>query len=247
MKGANYRMTEGIKSKDRVQKHGEVFTPDKIVNDMLDLIDNELKGCETWEYLDKTYLEPACGTGNFLIRILDRKLARMQTLPREQWTLGLLHCLASIYAVDIQQDNVNESKERLVQLIKTGTSETLGLDGFDTQPFHFEKMELSEELENAVRGILEFNILEGNTLSGKKVKACEDTEDPLMIMEYIWKGETVAIKPLEFDSLKSGDSTPATPSDSEFIHYTAIKNPKAMTDEEKWLEEQNEEDIDMPI
>lgn len=94
---------------------------------MLDLVDKELDKENIWEYIDKTYLEPSCGNGNFLIRILDRKLQVVQKLPKEQWELGLLHSLSTIYAVDIQGDNVAESKERLIELIKNGSVDVLEL------------------------------------------------------------------------------------------------------------------------
>lgn len=70
---------ESIKSKERVKELGEVFTPEGIVKDMLNLIDTaEPKykaeyGCEYTESLEKTFLEPSCGTGNFLVEIVARK------------------------------------------------------------------------------------------------------------------------------------------------------------------------------
>ena len=57
-----------VKSKQRIKDHGEVFTPDFIVNDMLDLVKNET------ERIESRFLEPACGDGNFLAPILERKL-----------------------------------------------------------------------------------------------------------------------------------------------------------------------------
>ena len=58
-----------IKSKKRVSEHGEVFTSEREVNAMMDLVQDELK------QLNSTILEPACGTGNFLVEILKRKMA----------------------------------------------------------------------------------------------------------------------------------------------------------------------------
>lgn len=78
-----FEVETGIKSKDRVKKSGEVYTPDWVVNDMLNLIPTKDRedqtGVDNEERvisLDETYLEPACGNGNFLIRIIDRKLNR---------------------------------------------------------------------------------------------------------------------------------------------------------------------------
>ena len=74
-------MDNGIKSKDRVKDFGEVFTPDKIVNDMLNLVDEQIKDLD---YITTTFLEPACGDGQFLIRILCRKLLKVAELPVDQ-------------------------------------------------------------------------------------------------------------------------------------------------------------------
>ena len=65
-----------VKSKQRVADHGEVFTPPWMVEAMLDLVNDET------ERIDSRFLEPACGSGNFLVRILKRKLAAVQRLMR---------------------------------------------------------------------------------------------------------------------------------------------------------------------
>lgn len=102
-------MTEKlIKSKKRVKDLGEVFTPVKVVKEMCDNIEKEYE-----EYVfspDKTFLEPACGTGNFLIEILERKLARCK-----DWN-DVLTSIQSIYGVDIMSDNVEESRKRMFEL-----------------------------------------------------------------------------------------------------------------------------------
>ena len=69
-------MKSQIKSKDRVSNHGEVFTSEREVNNMLDLVENESYRPES------TFLEPACGDGNFLIEILKRKLSIIQKYKR---------------------------------------------------------------------------------------------------------------------------------------------------------------------
>lgn len=94
-----------IKSKQRVKEHAEVFTAEREVKAMCDLIP-----AETWEDITSTFLEPACGTGNFLAEIYSRKL---------QWCKNEkdgLKALNSIYGVDIQADNVAESRLRLVEM-----------------------------------------------------------------------------------------------------------------------------------
>lgn len=92
-----------IKSKKRVKDFAEVFTPDFIVRDMCDLIP-----AEVWERIDSTFLEPACGTGNFLVEILARKYSHCKTEKDG------LKALASIVGIDIQADNCDECRRRLM-------------------------------------------------------------------------------------------------------------------------------------
>lgn len=94
-----------IKSKQRVKEHAEVFTAEREVKAMCDLIPSE-----TWENITSTFLEPACGTGNFLAEIYSRKLQRCKNEKDG------LKALNSIFGVDIQADNVAESRLRLVEM-----------------------------------------------------------------------------------------------------------------------------------
>ena len=91
-----------VKSKERKKTYGEVYTNEREVKAMCDLIPKE-----TWDNIESTFLEPACGNGNFLVEIYARKLERCKN---EQ---DGLKSLASIVGIDIQQDNVDESRLRL--------------------------------------------------------------------------------------------------------------------------------------
>lgn len=93
-----------IKSNERVKKYGEVFTPEWVVKQMCNNLPTE-----AWE-IDSTILEPACGTGNFLVEIFARKLKNCQT-PEDG-----IRALQSIYGIDIQPDNVFESRKRLADM-----------------------------------------------------------------------------------------------------------------------------------
>lgn len=95
-------MTKLIKSKERVKKNGEVFTPAKIVNEMLDRLPKE-----QWEE-SKTFLDPACGSGNMLLEVYRRKMA----LNHDPYTIA-----SSTYGIDIMEDNVVECKQRLSELL----------------------------------------------------------------------------------------------------------------------------------
>lgn len=95
-----------IKSKQRVRERGEVFTAEREVKAMCDLIPED----EIWSDITKTFLEPACGTGNFLVEIFGRKLKYCKDEKDS------LKALASIVGIDIQQDNVEESRKRLMTM-----------------------------------------------------------------------------------------------------------------------------------
>lgn len=95
-----------IKSRKRVQDFGEVYTNPREVNAMCDLIPEDV-----WDNIDSTFLEPACGNGNFLVEIVRRKLNRCRT-PQEA-----LRAVSSVYGIDILPDNVDESRERVKALV----------------------------------------------------------------------------------------------------------------------------------
>ncbi len=91
-----------IKSKERKDNLGEVFTPDYIIDEMLDHVPQLLVDP------DKTFLDPTCGNGNILVRILKTRLA-----------LGLdpIKSVSSLYGIDIMEDNVRDTHQRLEELV----------------------------------------------------------------------------------------------------------------------------------
>lgn len=129
-----------IKSKQRVKDFAEVFTPKHIVKDMCDLVPEEM-----WTNVETTFLEPACGTGNFLAEILERKFKLC-----EDWEDGL-RALKSVYGVDIQQDNVEEAKGRLFEMY---------IKRFPKSP--------------AISGLIAAQILENNIVCGNFIKEYTD-------------------------------------------------------------------------
>lgn len=110
-----------IKTRERVRALAEVYTHEREVNAMLDLTPHMFPMGST-RNVDLKFLEPACGSGNFLEEILRRKLAgirfrRIGSVPRyEHW---LLRAIASIYGVDICTENVEESRNRLVEVLRS--------------------------------------------------------------------------------------------------------------------------------
>ena len=109
-----------IKSKQRVVERGEVFTAEREVNAMLDLVKQET------ERIDSRFLEPACGNGNFLVEIIRRKLqivwrtyteACGERMDHEAADRDMVQAVSSIYGIDIMLDNVAECRERLISII----------------------------------------------------------------------------------------------------------------------------------
>lgn len=101
-----------IKSKERVKEFAEVYTPAWLVKAMCDLVDDEKNEGKKIGDIFTTVLEPACGNGNFLVEILERKLKNCKTAE------DVNHALMSIYGVDIQADNIVEAKERMYAMLK---------------------------------------------------------------------------------------------------------------------------------
>ena len=103
-----------IKSKKRVVDHGEVFTPDWLVESMLDLVKDET------DRLDSRFLEPACGSGNFLTKILKRKLAAVELrygksdFDRKHYALLSLMC---IYGIELLKDNIVECHASVLEIL----------------------------------------------------------------------------------------------------------------------------------
>lgn len=108
-------MAAQVKSRERVQDVGEVFTNEREVNAMLDMVKSET------ERIDSRFLEPACGNGNFLAEVLRRKLAvvasRYRKSPTEYMRYAFV-AVSSVYGVDIMADNVAECRERLYGIVE---------------------------------------------------------------------------------------------------------------------------------
>ena len=101
------------KSRNRIRDHGEVFTPDFIVNDMLNLVKHET------ERIDSRFLESACGDGNFLIKILEKKLEIVENKYKKNqfdYERNSLIAVSSIYGIELLDDNVEEAQKRLYNL-----------------------------------------------------------------------------------------------------------------------------------
>ena len=142
-----------VKTKKRVTDHGEVFTNKREVNAMLDLVQQET------ERIDSRFLEPACGTGNFLVEILERKLKVVETRykkSRLEFERNAVTAISSIYGLDILEDNVNACRDRLL-----GIFTKFYID-------HYKK-DINEDFLKSAQFILSKNIIWGDALTMKTI------------------------------------------------------------------------------
>ncbi len=155
-----------IKSKQRVADHGEVFTPPWMVEAMLDLVKSET------ERIDSRFLEPACGSGNFLVRILRRKLAAVEFKygknefeKRHFALLGVMCC----YGIELLEDNIAECRANMLEVF----SEYLNLEEED-------------DLYRAAYYVLSQNLIHGDALTMRTA-----LDEPIVFAEwgYLGKGK----------------------------------------------------------
>lgn len=139
-----------IKSRERVKAHGEVNTPGVLVDQMIDVV------AATAADIDATFFEPAAGDGNFLVAILERKLAAVEALTRDpvQLRLESLRALASIYGVELLADNHRDAKAAMLRRFERFHAE----HGTATGP--------GDSLSQAAAYLIDCNIVQGNTLDG---------------------------------------------------------------------------------
>ena len=155
-----------VKSKQRVADHGEVFTPAWMVEAMLDLVKGET------ERIDSRFLEPACGSGNFLVRILQRKLAAVELkysksdFERRHFAMYALMC---IYGIELLADNIAECRANVLEIL----ADYLNLDEPD-------------DLYRAASFVLSQNLVHGDALTMRTTEG-----EPITFAEwgYLGKGK----------------------------------------------------------
>lgn len=157
---------EIIKSKRRVADHGEVFTPYWLVEAMLDLVKDET------ERLDSRFLEPACGSGNFLTKILKRKLAAVELrygksdFDRKHYALLSLMC---IYGIELLKDNIVECQANVLEILAS-----------------YLNVQSNDQLFQAAAYVMSQNIVHGDALTMKDI-----SDNPITFAEwgYLGKGK----------------------------------------------------------
>jgi hypothetical protein len=142
-----------VKSRHRVKSYGEVFTPRHMVDRMLDLVREDLETGP--DFVDKTFLEPAAGGGNFLVAILHRKLRAVEKNYRlMEWPEASLFALASIYGIELLEDNHRDAKQAML-----------------TEFLRFHKVRgvacgPDTNLRQAAAFLIATNVVRGDTLAG---------------------------------------------------------------------------------
>ena len=154
-----------IKSKHRVQQYGEVFTPHWMVQKMLDTPGIK----EACEDVRATFLEPACGDGNFLLAIFERKLESVIVhYDKRYWKTKSLVALSSIYGIELLEDNLEVARSRLFLYYLDWYEEVFGT-----------KLTARSDIYKSAHYLIHTNIVRGNALTqthpdtGEAIRFCE--------------------------------------------------------------------------
>jgi len=196
-----------VKSRQRVADHGEVFTPRWLVDDMLDLVKGET------ERIDSRFLEPACGSGNFLVPILERKLAAVQArygrseFEKRHYALFALMC---VYGIELLPDNAAECRQNL--------------EGTFARVL---KLNLEDDLVHAARAVLEINVVQGDALA-----MTDAVGEPIVFPEwgYLGKGRYQR-RDFRYDALTQRSAASGTLFDAFEEHeiFTPVRTYPVMT------------------
>ena len=194
-------MSKQIKSKQRVKDFAEVYTNEREINAMLDLVKDEANR------IDSRFLEPAAGNGNFLIKILERKLETVRNhykSNQSDYELYAFVAVSSIYAIDILEDNVKECRTRLFSYLKE-------------QYGSLYKENCSYEFLESIKYLLEKNIICGDTLTGLKIG---NPPEPIIFSEWTMFDHYVKRKDFAMCDLLTGTAIPRY--EFELIHFKKV-------------------------
>lgn len=195
-----------VRSRHRVRELAEVFTHQREVDAILDLMP------DAFGALDIKFLEPACGSGNFLVEILRRKLrlvSKHDCASQEHYEHRLLRTVASIYGVDISPENITEARARMAHTLLS----------------HYQSdantIEPTPGFLHAAALIIGDNIVLGDTLnSPHEIELCDWKPLPGGCFQRVWSH---ALVPLDERDLFWAERC----QDSEPVHYAEMTQPKA--------------------
>ena len=209
-----------VKSKQRTVEFGEVFTSKKIVDSMIDLIDEGKLSIES------RFLEPACGNGNFLYEILEKKLKSVEDKYKKDqsdYERYSILAVSSIYGIDILRDNVLECRKRLLNLY------------IEKYKNNF-KDKVNDKSILSISYILNHNIIVGDALS---LKISDKSNKPIIFSEWTFVNTSmvkrrdytlanlIEYRPFESDTLFSdaGEQVviPKTIKEYPLVHYLDFK------------------------
>lgn len=196
-----------IRSRGRVRDLAEVYTHEREVGAMLDLVPDMFPSATDPGNTDRIFLEPACGHGNFLVGIFARKLASVT--PRrygrgERFEHRVLRCLASIYGIDICADNVFEARQRMRALV-----------GEHLLKHHV--VDPTTGFRTAAEAILATNVICADTLADAseiELVAYEPRTNGTFVREWSRPIDPAADEPDLFSPVPRRDSTP--------VHYSEL-------------------------
>jgi hypothetical protein len=197
-----------VRSKQRVSDHGEVLTGQREVNAMLHLVEQET------ERIDSRFLEPACGDGNFLTEILERKLTVVEKrYGKSQLDFERYAVLAvsSMYGIDILPDNVRDCRRKL-------------FDVFEAKYTSLFRAAVKDQCREAVRFILERNIIWGDALTLQTVD-----EKPRYIVFSEWSpvnGSMLKRRDFTFRGLLGHEGTRELPLFSDLGENVFVPTPQ---------------------
>ena len=201
-------MDKQVVSKQRVADHGEVLTGRREVNAMLDLVKSET------ERIDSRFLEPACGTGNFLAEILERKLRVVEARygkSQLDYERDAILAVSSVYGIDILEDNVRQCRQRLFGI-------------FDLNYLRLFKGKSHDDCRESVRYILVRNIIHGDALS---LKTVGDSPQPIVFSEWSpVNGSMLKRRDFTFHGLLAHETIRAMPLFSDLGEDVFIPTPE---------------------
>lgn len=196
-----------VVSKKRVADHGEVLTNKREVNAMLDLVKQET------ERIESRFLEPACGTGNFLAEVLERKLSVVETRYRKspiEYERYAILAVSSVYGIDILEDNIFECRKRLLEIV-------------DRRFRDISRDVPKEEFLRAAEYILRQNIIQGDALT---LKTVGEKHQPIVFPEWSpVNGNMLKRRDFAFQELLDHESTKEFPLFSDLGDDVFIPTP----------------------
>lgn len=161
-----------IKSKERVKNYGEVLTGEREVKAMVGLVKDEV------EKLKSKVLEPACGNGNFLVEILDVKMQAVkrasininEAIDIEDYERNTFIAVSNIYGIDILKDNVQESIDRMIDVV--------------VEHYMSLNIKITEDFQETLRFVLSKNIVWGDTLARKAKSDNAEEDEPIIFINW---------------------------------------------------------------